>query len=105
MRPYLLTRGAAADLAAIVRYTDKEWGSAQRMAYIQQLEEVATQLALGQGVFRQQDDLYPGVRVRLAGHHYVFCLPQLNAPALILAILHERMDLFARLHRRLDEGW
>ncbi len=103
MRPYILTRGAAADLADIARYTDKEWGSSQRKAYIQQIEDAATQLALGEGVLWQRDDLYPGVRVRLVGHHYVFCLPQVNAPALILAILHERMDLFARFHRRLDE--
>ena len=34
-------------------------------------------------------------------HHYVFCLPRETAPALIVAIFHERMDLMARLADRL----
>jgi len=102
MQPYVLTKGAETDLIEIACHTEKEWGSAQRKSYIQQIENVATELAQGSGVFRQRDDLYPGVRVCLAGHHYVFCLPQANAPALILAILHERMDLIARLNERLD---
>ncbi len=102
MQPYILTTGAAADLQEIARYTEKEWGAEQRHEYIQQIETVATELALGCGVFRDRDDLYPRVRVRLAGHHYIFCLPQTDAPALILAILHERMDHIARLKERLD---
>ena len=34
-------------------------------------------------------------------YHYIFCLPRDDAPALIVAILHERMDLMARLADRL----
>ena len=102
MLPYVLTKGAEADLTEIARHTEKEWGSAQRQAYIQQIETVAVELARGEGIYRQRDDLYPGVRVRLAGHHYVFCLPSTSSPALILAILHERMDLIVRLKKRLD---
>ena len=99
---YVLTRGAAADLVDIARYTEKHWGQTQRKHYIQQIETVASELAKGAGVYRQRDDFYPGVRVRLAGNHYVFCLPQDNGPALILAILHERMDIIAKLNERLD---
>lgn len=83
-------------------YTDNEWGKAQRKRYIRQIGIVASELARGAGIYRQRDDLYPGVRVRLAGHHYVFCLPQDDAPTLILAILHERMDLIVKLNERLD---
>ena len=99
---YALTRGAAADLFDVARYTENQWGKTQRKHYIQQIETVASELASGEGVYRQRDDFYPGVRVRLAGHHYVFCLPQDNGPALILAILHERMDIIAKLNERLD---
>ncbi|ECP5445232.1 type II toxin-antitoxin system RelE/ParE family toxin, partial [Salmonella enterica] len=35
-------------------------------------------------------------------HHYVFCLPRGSAPALVVAIFHERMDLMARLSERLN---
>ena len=69
---------------------------------IAQIEEAAEELARGHGVYKRRDDLLPGLRVRRAGHHYVFCLPDDDQPALILAILHERMDLIARLQERLD---
>ena len=101
-RPYVLTRSAQADLKEIVRYTQREWGIAQCRAYVERLETFATELALGQGRFRQRDDLLPGLRLRLEGHHYVFCLPQTEGPAVVLAILHERMDLITRLSERLD---
>ncbi len=100
--PYLLTHSAAADLREVVRYTLKAWGESQCQAYIAQIEEAAEELARGHGVYKRRDDLLPGLRVRRAGHHYVFCLPDDDQPALILAILHERMDLIARLQERLD---
>ena len=99
---YILTRGAVSDLEEITRYTNREWGAQKCRDYIQQIENVATELALAQGVFRIRDDLYPGVRVRRVGRHYIFCLPQSGKPALILAILHERMNLIMRLSERLD---
>jgi len=101
-RPYILTRSAAADLQEVVRYTQREWGIAQCRTYVERLETAATELALGQGRFRQRDNLLPGLRVRLAGHHYIFCLPQAEGPAAVLAILHERMDVITRLKERLD---
>lgn len=103
-RPYLLTRGAATDLRHIVRYTVQTWGEAQCRTYIEQIETATTEIALGEGPFRPRDDLYPGLRVRQAGHHVIFCLPQPGQPALILAILHERMDILARLQGRLDQS-
>jgi len=101
-RPYVLTHGAAGDLNEIVRYTSKNWGQAQCRAYVSRIESAATELAYGQGVFRNRGDLVPGLRVRRVEHHYVFCLPRIDQPALILAILHERMDMIARLKSRLD---
>jgi plasmid stabilization system protein ParE len=34
-------------------------------------------------------------------HHYIFCLSRDDAPALVVAIFHERMDLMVRLTDRL----
>jgi plasmid stabilization system protein ParE len=101
-RPYVLTCSAASDLRSIVRYTREAWGEAQCRSYVAQIETTATELALGHGVYRNREDLLPGLRVRLSGHHYVFCLPRPGEAALILAILHERMDILARLGERLD---
>lgn len=47
--------------------------------------------------------LFPKLRMARCEHHYVFCLPREGAPALIAAILHERMDLITRLGNRLAE--
>lgn len=100
--PCILTWAAEADLQNIVRYTLREWGVEQSRIYIKQLEITATELALGQGIFRKRDDLYPDLRVRLTGHHFIFCLPQQEKPAVKIAILHERMSLITRLKERLD---
>ena len=51
-RPYQLAKGAAADLADIIRHTQKQWGEAQCLAYVKQLEDTACALARGQGLFK-----------------------------------------------------
>lgn len=50
-------------------------------------------------VIRYTRAQWGGAQVR----RYVFCLPREHAPALIVAILHERMDLMKRLVDRLNE--
>lgn len=100
---YALTSDAEADLRGIIRHTRKEWGAAQVRSYVAKLEAGITRVAAGQGAFRELDALYPALRVARCEHHYIFCLPRENAPALIVAILHERMDLMARLAGRLDD--
>ncbi|BCM19882.1 type II toxin-antitoxin system RelE/ParE family toxin [Mesorhizobium sp. J8] len=85
----------------IIRYTRKEWGDAQVRRYIAKLEQGIARVAASQGVFKDMSALYPALRMVHCEHHYVFCLPRENAPALIVAILHERMDLMTRLIDRL----
>jgi plasmid stabilization system protein ParE len=47
--------------------------------------------------------LLPGLRVAACGRHLIFLMPRPDAPALVLAILHERMDILARLSSRLED--
>lgn len=101
MSGYVLTDEAESDLRDIIRYTRKEWGTAQVRRYIGELEQGIASLAAGRGAFRDMSALFPALRMARCEHHYVFCLPRENAPALIVAILHERMDLMARLADRL----
>ena len=54
--------------------------------------------------FRDMSALYPELRMAHCESHYLFCLPRRDAPALIIAILHERMDLMARLAGRLQSS-
>lgn len=100
---YVLTDDAKADLRAIVRYRRKEWGASQVRTYIAKLNEGIASVAVGQGAFRELDAIYPALRMARCQHHYVFCLPREDAPALIIAIFHERMDLMVRLADRLRE--
>jgi hypothetical protein len=48
----VLAKGAAADLKEIVRHTNEQWGEAQCLTYIHQLENAAIAVAKGEGVFK-----------------------------------------------------
>lgn len=99
--PYVLTAAAEDDLRSIIRYTRKQWGNAQVRSYVAKLEHGIVRIATGDGVFKEMSELYPGLRMVHCEHHHIFCLPRADEPALIVAILHERMDLMLRLEGRL----
>ncbi|MEA9581286.1 type II toxin-antitoxin system RelE/ParE family toxin [Xanthomonas nasturtii] len=101
MHGYVLTDAAEADLRGIIRYTSARWGQAQVRRYIADLEQGIAGLAAGEGPFKDLSALYPALRMSHCMQHYVFCLPREHAPSLIVAILHERMDLMVRLAGRL----
>lgn len=101
-RSYILTDDAANDMRGIIRNTRKTWGAAQARRYADSLEKGIIRLAGDPARFRDMGALYPGLRMAHCDHHYVFCLPRDEAPALIVAILHERMDLMTRLADRLN---
>ena len=98
---YILTAAAEADLRQIIRYTRKRWGDAQVRSYIAKLEGGIARLAAGEGAFKDMTALYPALRMVRCEHHYIFCLPRDDAPSLVVAIFHERMDLMLRLADRL----
>ena len=98
---YVFHPAAEAELREILRYTRKNWGEAQAKKYAAKLRECIQALASDQKPFKNMSELYPALRMAHCESHYVFCLPRQNAPALIVAILHERMDLVARLEHRL----
>ena len=54
---------------------------------------------LEKAVFEHRDDF----RVSRCEHHYVFFVRE--DAAIILAVLHENMDLIARFRERLEAGW
>ena len=99
--PYVLTRAAEADLREVIGYTRRQWGVAQARRYASELQRCIEALVAGEGQHRLMTDLHSGLRMRHCEHHYIFCLPQPEAPALIIGILHERMDIMARVAGRL----
>ena len=101
-RSYVVSKGAAADLRDITRYTVTNWGEARCRADIAEIEKAAEAVAQGVGVYKDMSFLLPGLRMASCGKHFIFCMPQAGLPSVILAILHERMDLMARLKNRLQ---
>ena len=100
-RSFAYALEAQNELADIVRYTARQWGAAQARKYAAQLDAAANDLASGQGVFKAWDDVLEGLRVKAVGSHLVFCVVRPGQLPLVLAVLHQRMDLMVRLKGRL----
>lgn len=98
----VLTDAAEIDLRRIVRHTRRTWGDAQVRRYVIRLERGMARLAAGQQPFKDLGAIYPALRMARCEHHYLFCLPRERAPALVVAVLHERMNLIVRLAERLN---
>jgi toxin ParE1/3/4 len=102
MLPYELTPAAEADLREIARYTLRQWGVRQQRRYARQLETCFRGIAEGRLRARDFSERYPQVRVTRCQHHYVFYLHPEGQKPRIFAVLHERMDLLARIGERLS---
>jgi plasmid stabilization system protein ParE len=89
------------DLERIVIYTYERWGEAQVRKYMMALERCMETLASGAGPHKSHDSLLPGLKVQRCQQHYIFGVVRPDEPMLILAVLHERMDMLKRLKSRL----
>lgn len=100
---YRLTSGAESDIRKILEYTLKRWGPNQAAKYASLLGNAIEKLAAGELEGREISKNLPGIRVYRCQHHYIFF--QFSIPSLlVLAILHEQMDLSNRLRDRLGDS-
>lgn len=96
------TQEAIKDLSDIASYTAETWGREQAFRYAELLNGRFKEIAKGQLFSKAAFSKYPNVRVCRCEHHYIFFMcPQGSLNPVILAVLHERMDLLARLKERL----
>lgn len=102
MLSYELTSAAASDLRDIARHTLTQWGPRQQQRYARQLERCCQAIGGRTALSRTFSERHPSVYVMRCQHHYVFYLDPAKRNPVIIAFLHERMDLTARLERRLD---
>jgi plasmid stabilization system protein ParE len=102
MSGYELSLDAEADLGAIAAYTLRTWGVEQTLRYELALTTCIESLASGDAVTSTPIPHRPELRAVRCGHHYVFALRRSDGPILILAVLHESMDLLVRLRSRLE---
>lgn len=96
-RPFRFTETAREDLIAIWLYGFETWGEEQADRYQDNLQACCERIAAGLA----HTKCVPGmanVKLHRCRHHYLFFIP--GDPVLIIAVLHERMDLIRRLRER-----
>lgn len=103
MRQHELTPDADEDLESIIRYTLSEWGFDQAEKYASQLSQCFEQIANRKIIGRGISSALKGVEFTRCEHHYVFYQIREKKPVLIVAVLHEKMDLMTRLRDRLEQ--
>ncbi|RKZ95876.1 MAG: type II toxin-antitoxin system RelE/ParE family toxin, partial [Gammaproteobacteria bacterium] len=93
----LYSAEAEIDLEKIIEYTNKEYGAAQTLKYIDELEKNAENMAENYGYYRELPDIHSRLRMKHCQKHYIFGVMRENEPMLVIAIFHERMQLMTRL--------
>ena len=102
MANYHTTPEAEEDLKQIARYTLKTWGKQQSLKYAALLQACFEKIANRTVIAREFSKNYPQVKFVRCEHHYVFYVDFENRSPCIIAVLHEAMDIVARLEERLD---
>jgi plasmid stabilization system protein ParE len=98
---YRLTSEAASDIKGILDYTLDRWGAEQADKYVLQIEQCLHDLVSGRRSGRPFGDSLAEIQVFHCEHHYIFYATQDDLLA-VVAILHEAMDLLARLRERME---
>ena len=99
MTAYRFTQSAREDLIEIWPYTQESWGEAQADDYQDALHLCCARIAASQAPTKPVPGL-AGVRAHHCRHHYLFVIDQ-DTAVVIVAVLHERMNLIERLRNRL----
>lgn len=71
------------------------------LKYISRLEDTAKKLATGDCAYRELKEIHANLRMTKSSNHYLFGIIDSHKPMLIIAILHERMQLIQKLKNRL----
>lgn len=101
--PYTLTPDAQKDLVSIARYTEKTWSKAQALKYAALLDAGFRRIADNAVIEKQVFPKDNGIRVYHCEHHYIFYWREsAKKMPVILAVLHERMNLLEQLQKRLN---
>lgn len=91
----IISRSARADLKAIARYSEREWGAARSKSHLAAFAERFALLTRRPKLGAPHDDTSRGHRALPVGRHLVFYRIDRNR-LLIIRVQHERMDV--KLH-------
>lgn len=93
MRRFSLTRSAQADLKSIARYTQSQWGIAQRNAYLKEMDKAFNMLARDPLMGKSCDEVLEGYRKLPHGAHIIYYKQPSENKLIIIRILHASMDV------------
>ncbi|WOI58218.1 type II toxin-antitoxin system RelE/ParE family toxin [Palleronia sp. LCG004] len=99
MKSYDLTLAAEDDLREIWIYTYRTWGLDQADRYFDLIERCLDAVGDGRAASRSFDTLPDGIHIHRCEHHYIVWLDV--ARPVVIAILHERMDIVRHLDDRM----
>ena len=91
------TKQVEQDLVGIWLYTAEKWGEIQADAYLRKIEKCFEKISRGRLPLRWLVEDVGFVRCE---HHFIFLL--VVEKPIVIAVLHEKMDMLARLKKRLD---
>lgn len=95
MGKFRLTQKAKADLVSIARYTQREWGPAQRNLYLKEMDERFHELAANPLMGKKCGEIREGYSKFPQGKHIIFYKSFSKKEILIVRILHQSMDCAA----------
>ena len=101
MAEYHLTPAAEQDLMDVWHYSAETWSVDQADRYLDKLEDCCERIASDEALCRSFKEIDPRLNSHHCEHHYIFFLSSSDQPV-VIAVLHERMDLLERLKDRLD---
>lgn len=99
---YTLSAEAGTELENLLSYTLNNHGQRQARKYSHQLLACMDNLAKDNG-HKAMRDIDSRMFYVHCQHHYIFGLRMPDKSMVIIAILHERMDLIARISSRLKK--
>lgn len=102
MADYDIAPGVVKDLEGIFDYTISQWGIEQAYRYKGKLSLHFKQIGLGKARTKSFLAKIPALQVSRCEHHYIFHLTRKKQPPLIVAVLHESMDMIRRISKRLE---
>lgn len=102
MPSYELSAIAEKDLYDVVEYTSKNHGKKKVRQYTKALSKCMESMSMGEGFYKEIQNPSSLIRFKHCQHHYIFGLMRKNDSMLIIAILHERMEVMEKLKTRLQ---
>ncbi|MBZ0254486.1 type II toxin-antitoxin system RelE/ParE family toxin [bacterium] len=101
MPTFHLTNTAKQDLINIWQYTFQNWGENQADSYLDLLESSCSNLLIKQETWKALKEIHPNLYSIKCEHHFIFFQLEKPKTPIVLAFLHEKMDMMVRLKNRL----